>query len=41
VDCPVYKTEAFGHEYENTPLVIGAQANVIVDKDGASLEYSW
>lgn len=39
--CPVYKTEAFGHGYENTPLVIGADAQILVGSDGATLSYSW
>lgn len=41
MSCPVYKTEAFGHGYENTPLVIGAQANILVGEEDICLQYSW
>ncbi len=40
--CPVYKSEAFGHGYENTPLVIGAYAQILVGSDDdLVLSYSW
>ncbi|MDF3047513.1 MAG: microcin self-immunity protein [Candidatus Midichloriaceae bacterium] len=35
--CPVYKTDAFGHGYENTPLVIGADAII----SAQMLTYNW
>jgi muramoyltetrapeptide carboxypeptidase len=37
MNCPVYKTDAFGHGYENTPLVIGADAIIC----GSVLTYNW
>lgn len=37
--CPVYKTEAFGHGYVNTPLVIGADADIIVSGPDVTLKY--
>jgi muramoyltetrapeptide carboxypeptidase len=41
IECPVYKTEAFGHGYENIPLVIGANAEVLIDANNITLSYAW
>ncbi len=39
--CPIYKTYAFGHGYKNTPLIIGADAEICIRDAKIELHYTW